>query len=156
MGYSISHKGYVYYDFCANQFLISRNVVFFPTQVELLPEISILPCFDDLPPHPDRFKPGLVYTRRQPSLPLLEIDLSSKTAPMTSSEIEMTFEIDPISPSMPHEPGPQRSTRVVRPLERYGDYDTSFNTTLSSISIPTCFSEAVKHECWWKAMDEEL
>jgi hypothetical protein len=33
---------------------------------------------------------------------------------------------------------------------------TSFNTTLSSIFIPTCFSEAVKYECWRKAMDEEL
>jgi len=70
MGYSISHKGYVCYDSCANKFCIFRNVVFFeneyffPTHVESLLEISILPCFDDLPPLLDRFKPGLVYTRR--------------------------------------------------------------------------------------------
>jgi hypothetical protein len=56
MGYSISHKGYVCYDSCVNKFCISRNVVlfenqyFFPTHVASLPEICILPCFDELPP----------------------------------------------------------------------------------------------------------
>jgi hypothetical protein len=118
MGYSISHKGYICYDSCANKFRISRNVVFFenqyffPTHVESLPEISILTCFDDLPPVPDRFKPGLVYTRRQPTFPLPEVDPSSETAPTTSLEIEMTSEIYPISSSTPPEQGPQRSTRV--------------------------------------------
>jgi transposase InsO family protein len=29
MGYNISHKGYICYDFCPNKFRISRNVVFF-------------------------------------------------------------------------------------------------------------------------------
>jgi len=140
MGYSISHKGYVCYDSCANKFCISRNEVFFenqyffPTHIESLPEISILPCFDDLPPLLDRFKP----------------------LPTASHKIEMTSETGLINSSMPPEPGPRRSSRVSRPPDRYGNYHTSFNTTSSSISIPTCFSEAVKHECWQKAMDEEL
>jgi len=85
-----------------------------------------------------------------------ETDPSPDTAPTPSPEIDLTSETDPINSAMPHEPGPRRSTRIVRPPKRYGDYDTSFNTTLSSISIPTCFSEAVKYECWRKAMDEEL
>jgi len=154
MGYSISHKGYVCYDSCANKFRISRNVVFFenqyffPTHVDSLAERSFLPCFDDLPPLPDRFKPGLMYTRRRPTLPLLDTDPSPASAPTTSPEIEMTSETDPINTYVPPEPGPRRSTRLIRPPERYNDFDTSFNTTLSSISIPTCFSEAVKHECW--------
>lgn len=38
--------------------LVLTNFVY-PTLVESLPEISILPCFDDLPPLLDRFKPGL-------------------------------------------------------------------------------------------------
>jgi len=147
MGYSISHKGYVCYDSCANKFRISRNVVFFenqyffPTHGESLPEISFFPHFDELSP---------------PTLPLLETDPSSETAPTTFPEIEVTSKTDPISSSMPPELGPRRSTRVSHPLARYVDYDTSFNTTLSSISIPTCFSEAVKYESWRKAMDEEL
>jgi hypothetical protein len=155
MGYSISHKGYVCYDPCSNKCRISRNVVlfenqsFFSTHVESLPEISILPCFDELSPLPERFKPGMVYTRRQPTLPLPETDPSSETIPTTS------LEIDPPSETIPAS-GPRRSARVSRPPDQYGFSHTSFNTTLSSTSIPTCFSEAVKYECWRKAMDEEL
>jgi len=162
MGYSISHKGYVCYDSCANKFRLSRNVVFFENQYffyahgESLPDISFFPHFDELSPLPNRFKAELVYTRRHPTLPLPETDPSSETALTTSLEIELTSETDPISSSMPPEPGPRRYTRVSHPLARYGDYDTFFNTTLSSISIPTCFSEAVKYKCWRKAMDEEL
>jgi hypothetical protein len=121
-----------------------------------LTEISILPCFDELSPLPNRFKPGLVYARRQPTLLRLESDPSPETVPTTSPEIDMTTETSPISSPMPPEPGPRRSTRISHPPKRYGDYDTSFNTTLSSISILTCFSEAVEYECWRKAMDEEL
>jgi hypothetical protein len=68
MSYIISHKGYVCYDPCFNKCRISRNVVFFKNQcffstyVELLPKISILPCFDELPPLPERFKSRMVYT----------------------------------------------------------------------------------------------
>ena len=89
-GYSISHKGYVCYDPCSNKSRISRNVVFFENQyffsthVESLPEISILPCFDELSPLPKQFKPGIVYTRRLPTLPLPETNPSSKTVLTTS------------------------------------------------------------------------
>ena len=82
MGYSISHKGYVCYDPCSNKICISRNVVFFENQcffsthVESLPEISILPYFDELSPPPKWFKLGMVYTRRRPTLPLLKTDPS--------------------------------------------------------------------------------
>jgi hypothetical protein len=162
IGYSISHKCYVCYDSCVNKYRISRNVVFFenqyffPTYVESLPEISLLPCFDDLSPLPNRFKPELVYARHQPTLPRLEYDPSSETILKTSPKIDMTTETGPISSPMPPEPSPRQSIRISRPPERYGDYDTSFNITLSSVSIPTCFLEAVKYECRRKAMDEEL
>ena len=116
-----------------------------------MPKISILPCFDELPPPPEQFKLGMVYTRRRLTFPLHETDPSSKTIPTTS------FEIDPSSKTVP-ESSPQRSARVSRPPNRYGFFHTSFNATLSSISIhgPACFSEAIKYECWRKAMDEEL
>ena len=67
MGYSISHKGYVCYDPCSNKFRISCHVVFFENQsffsthVASLPEIHVLPNFDELNSIPERFKPGIVY-----------------------------------------------------------------------------------------------
>jgi hypothetical protein len=143
MGYSISHKGYVCYDPCSNKFHISRNVVFFENQcffsihVESLHEISILPCFDELSPLPKRFKPGIVYTRCLPTFPLLETDPSSKTVPTTSLKIDLPSETVPISSPMPPKLGPRRSARVSRPLDWYGFSHTSFDATLSSISIPT-------------------
>jgi hypothetical protein len=97
-----------------------------------------------------------VYARHQPTLPRLEYDPSSETILKTSPKIDMTTETGPISSPMPPEPSTRRSIRISRPPEQYGDYDTSFNITLSSISIPTCFLEAVKYECRRKAMDEEL
>jgi hypothetical protein len=30
------------------------------------------------------------------------------------------------------------------------------STTLSSISIPTCYKQAIGHECWQQAMEAEL
>lgn len=45
----------------------------------------------------------------------------------------------------------RRSTRVSRTPNWYG-----FSFTLSTISVPTCYSQASKHECWQKAMEEEL
>lgn len=59
MGYIISIKGYVCYDPCSNRFRISLDVVlfenqhFFSAQVVSVPEISILPYFDDLSSTPD-------------------------------------------------------------------------------------------------------
>ena len=78
MGYSPSHKGYVCYDPCSNRFRISRHVVFFenqsffPSPDVSLPATPVLPHFVDLTPSIDRFKSGLVYERRRPTLPFLE------------------------------------------------------------------------------------
>ncbi|KAA8546345.1 hypothetical protein F0562_002916 [Nyssa sinensis] len=77
------------------------------SQIQSLPEISILPCFDKLSSLPDRFKPGLVYTRRQPTLPLPETDPSVEPVPTPSLEIDMTSETSPISSPMPPLSGPR-------------------------------------------------
>ena len=148
IGYSISHRGYVCYDLGSNKFRTSCNVVFFENQyyfsthVESLPELSVLPCYDELPPPLERLKPGIVYTRRQPTFPPFELDPSSAPDPMPAASPE---------PNMAPAPGLRRSTRVSHPPDRYG-----FNAILTSIPIPICFSMVVKHECWRKTMDEEL
>ena len=93
MGYSISYKGYVCYDLCSNKFHISRHVVFFENQsffsthVSSLPEIHVLPSFDELNSTPERFKPGIVYERRCLTLLLPEQDLSSEPVPIDHSTI---------------------------------------------------------------------
>ena len=142
MGYSISHKGYVCYDPCSNKFRISHHVVFFENQsffsthVASFPEIHVLSNFDELNSTPERFKPGIVYERRCPTLPLLEEDLSSETILIDHSTINST------SNSIL-----QCSSRVHHPLDQYVFSHTSLHTTLTSILIPKCYSEAVKHGC---------
>ena len=151
MGYSIAHKGYVYYDPCSNKFRISHQVVFFENQsffsthVASLPEIHVLPNFDELHSTPERFKPGIVYEQRRPTLPLPEQDRSSEPVPIDHSTINSTSNTIL-----------RRSSRVRHPPDRYGFSHTSLHTTLTSIPIPKCYSEAVKHGCWCAAMAEEL
>lgn len=92
----------------------------------------------------ERFKPGLVYKRQQrPTLQLSELDLTSEptqTASSTDNQLLNAL--------------PRRSSRVTCPPDRYGFSHTSLHATLNS--VPSCYSEAVKHDCWRKAMEEEL
>lgn len=48
------------------------------------------------------------------------------------------------------------STRLSYPFDRYRFSPTSFQATLSSIPILTCYFEATKHEYWWEAMVDKL
>ena len=140
MGYGTTQKGFVCYDVAARRLRISRNVVFFDHQ-DFFPFVSpdapgfaILPTFPAVSHAPERFKPGYVYTRRKPAPPLPDSD-----------------------PSPDHTPiAPRRSSRIPRPPNRYGHSPTSLTATLSSIPIPTCYSQAVTDVCWVKAMQEEL
>ena len=66
MGYRILHKGYACYDPCSKKFHISRHFFFenqslFSTHVVSLPEIHVLPNFDELNSTLERFKSGIVY-----------------------------------------------------------------------------------------------
>jgi hypothetical protein len=144
LGYNISHKGFVCYDLSCRKFCISRNVVFFenqyffPTYVAFSFVAPILPHFEDVSSF-EWFKPGILYERRRPTLPLLETDPPPDTAPKIASE-----------PST-HQPALHHSTRVSHPPDQYG-----FFATLSTIIVPSCYSQAVQYECWQKAMQKEL
>jgi len=59
-------------------------------------------------------------------------------------------------PELGFGPIPRCSTRLSRPRDPYRFSSTSFHATLSSIAIPTCYSETAKLECWWEAMVNEL
>jgi len=148
MGYSTSQKGFICYDPCSHKFRISRNVVFFenqyffPTIVDSSSVSPLLPTFEDLSSSFKRFKPGFMYERRRPTLSYPDTDLPPETVPQLESENS--------SRSGPLEPT-RRSTRVSRTSNWYG-----FSSTLSNIYVPSCYSQASKHECWQKAMEEEL
>eukprot|EP00268_Persea_americana_P009792 TRINITY_DN13924_c0_g1_i10.p2 TRINITY_DN13924_c0_g1~~TRINITY_DN13924_c0_g1_i10.p2 ORF type:complete len:123 (+),score=11.19 TRINITY_DN13924_c0_g1_i10:364-732(+) len=71
------------------------------------------------------------------------------------------------SPNPPPEPDPsyapaptsiqlRRSTRHTRPLDRYGFTHTSLLAALSTVTIPNSYLQAMKHDYWKKAMQEEL
>ena len=89
-----------------------------------------LPPFDDVPPSIKRFKPGIVYQRRPPPVPL----------PDTISSPDSTL------------PAPRRSTRVPHPPDRYGFSHTSLTTTLYTIFVPHSYTQAATQACWQQAM----
>lgn len=77
------------------------------------------------------------------------------TALRTSPETDTSSQTNLINPSLSSEPGPWRIAWASHLSNWYDDYDTSSKPTLSSCSILTYFLD-VKHECWQKAINEEL
>ena len=108
-------------------------------------EIHVLPNFDKLNSTLERFKPGIVYERRRPTLSLPDQDTSSEPVPIDHSTINSTSNTIL-----------RCSSKIRHPLDRYGFSHTSLHTTLTSILIPKCYSEAVKHGFWRTAMVEEF
>lgn len=102
--------------------------------------ISFLPVFtnnDSI----TRFKPGLVYERRnrQPHNAIRHPSLAPAPTPDSNQQQLL-----------------RRSSRPSHPPERYGFSHSSLHTTLSSISIPDTYSQAIKQPCWQQVMSEEL
>jgi transposase InsO family protein len=148
LGYSHCHKGFVCYDVSNRRFRISRNVTFFEDQFMFhrvspaMDDVVTLPNFSIMSQSIERYKPGYVYVRKsrqQVPTPLPDTDPPP----------------DPVTVE------PRRSGRISRPPDRYSPdrYDsshTSLTASLSSVSVPTCYSQAVKDVRWIKAMNEEL
>ncbi|RVW45191.1 Acyltransferase-like protein, chloroplastic [Vitis vinifera] len=151
LGYAIPHKGYACYDPHARRIQVSRNVIFFenqyffPSHVELSSvSVSLLPSFSESPTIVEKFKPGFVYERRSRHE-------SSSTSSVPPSDLDPSPDPAPASTTL------CRSTRLSRPLDWYGFFSpVSLVATSSTISIPSCYKQAMEHECWQNAMQAEL
>ena len=141
LGYAGTQKGFLCYDPHARRTHVSKNVIFFflnqpffsTQQPSKFPSLSALPHFPESLTSVQRFKPGYVYRRHTPTSDPPTGLISNDQTPL------------------------RRSSSPQKPPERYG-FSTSvaMSTTLSSISIPTCYTQAMEHECWQKAMEAEL
>ena len=150
LGYAIPHKGYVCYDPHASRIWVSWNVIFenqyfFPSHVQLSSaSVSLLPIFSESPTIVERFKIGFVYERRSRHE-------SGSTSFVPHSDLDLASDPAPASTTL------RRSTHPSRPPDWYGFFSpVSLITTLSTISIPSCYKQAMEHECWQIAMQAEL
>ena len=117
-----------------------ENKYFFQLQLDFVesPYVVSLPDFSDKIPFV-KFDPNFVYHRRG-------------NAATTDSPLS-----DPPTASGPTGNPPLcRSSWISVPPTRYGFTHTSLMATMSSTSIPNSYSQALQHECWNKAMQDEL
>ena len=92
----------------------------------------------------ERFKLGFVYERRSRHE-------SSSTSFMSPSDLDLAPDPTLASTTL------CRSTRPSQSPNWYGFFSSiSLVTTLSTISIPSCYKQAMEHECWKIAMQVEL
>jgi len=99
---------------------LSTNLIFF------------LPHFPESPTSVQRFKPGYVYHRRTPA--------SDLSIGLTEVPSHLPAASDPVLPTSYDPPPLRKSSRPHKPPERYGfSTPMAMSTTLSSVSIPTCY-----------------
>lgn len=144
VGYATGQKVFLCYDPLCKKLRVSRNVVFWENIYHFAhtppplpsPSLSILPAFTDEPLV--RFRPCLVYARhpKPPEPPPSSPPAAS--APPTGSQ------------------PPRCSTRASRPPSRFGWLAPSFLSSNSIALVPRSYNQAINHDCWKKAMQEEL
>ena len=115
------------------------QILFSPNQYDFSTSFSFLPSFDH-----DSPLPFLVYERRKMDIPTL------------SPPEDLPLALDPPT-TIVHSPIPlRRSTHTSRPPNIYGFAHTSSIATLSFLCHAWFLLHAVKHDCWQKAMQDEL
>jgi hypothetical protein len=157
LGYAVTQKGFLCYDPHARRTHVSRNVIiflnqpFFRThQTSEFPSLSVLPHFPESPTPIQKFTLGYVYCRRTPLA-------SDPSTCLTEVPPHLPAASNPVLTNSYDPPPLRRSSRPHKPPEQYGlSTPVAMSTTLSSISIPTCYKQAIEHECWQQAMEAEL
>lgn len=134
-----------------NRIGVSQNVIFFQ-KPKLLFYPSRAIAFFYSPYFPDDVSPPImVYERcHHKDVPLLPPHPNPSPAP----DLATTTSPDAATPSS--QVPLRRSTRLSRPPDRNGFNHTFLLATLSSIASPNSYSQVVKHDCWKKAIQEEL
>ncbi|BBG97094.1 transposable element gene [Prunus dulcis] len=163
LGYSVHQKGFLCYDPNLRRIRVSRNVIFlenqyfFPTHHDpVSPSFSVLPMFTNSSaapvlnissPAPVPSQPLFVYQRR-----------SSETSHQPPAPPQPPPAPSPTAAPVPATaPPPQTEYSVRRPPDRFGSSPLSlFTATLSSISLPSSYTQAMQHECWRTAVETEL
>jgi len=122
-----------------------ENQYFFPSYVELSSaSLPLLPSFFYSLTIMERFKPGFVYERRRQHE-------SNSISLVPPSNLDLMLDPAPTSTTL------RRSTRPSRPPNWYGFFSPiSLVTTLSIISIPSCYKQTMKYKCWQNAIQAEL
>ena len=124
LGYAIPQKGYVYYDPYARRIQVFRNVK------QPSASLSLLPSFSDSPIIMERFKPSFVYKRHSRLKP-------NSISSVLLSDHDSTPDLAPASTTL------RRSTRPSRPPDWYGFFSPVSLVALSTISIPSCYKQAM-------------
>ncbi|WVZ07780.1 hypothetical protein V8G54_021126 [Vigna mungo] len=153
LGYSPHQKGFLCYDPNLHRIRVSRNVIFLENVYfftnhpnSFSSPISVLPLFSNSSAGHSSSRPLLTYQRRNTTT---QHHLTQVHGPFQDNSLDD----DPVQAPKP-EPAPlRRSSRIGKPPERY---ICSMTTTLSSIRIPSSFKQAMKNECWQKAIESEL
>lgn len=107
-----------------------------------------MPLFSSSAIGPQSARPLLTYQRRgnvAPNLP------PEPPRPLQDPSLQA----DPVQAALPDLL--RRSSRVRKPPEKYGfTSPLSLTATLSSVSIPSSYKQAMEHECWQNAVETEL
>ena len=151
LGYSPHQKGFLCYDPTIRRIRVSRNVIFqenvyfFASHPDLTsPPISVLPLFSNSHAGEPSPKPLLTYSRRSTA------NQNQQTEPQGPLR-DNSLAADPVEEP---EPAPPRcNSRIIKPPDRYIH---SMTASLSSIPIPSSYSQAMKNACWQKAIETEL
>jgi hypothetical protein len=102
-------------------------------------DIAILSNFLNIPQSIERYKPRIIQRRKQVPTAPSDTNLPSDPEPVKPRRSGQTSQApDKLSP------------------DKYDSSYTSLTTSLSSISIPTCYSQTVKGVRGIKAINEEL
>ena len=144
--YSSQQKGFLCYDLHLDRIHISKNVILLENKYHFATHhdsprspIFVLPMFSNSFAE----KPLLVYQRRCKTT-------HHQSTPSLGPPQNHSWVADPL----PTDPTPLRcSTHVHKPPEKYS---LSLTATLSSVSIPSSYKQAMEHECWQRTIEAEL